>query len=103
DKIYDRMREIALSRTMAEWEELLLNIDVPHTAFVALSHITEQPPLKAVGLFQELHHPSEAKLLQARPPARFSASPAGVHRLPPPLGPQTREGLPGVGSPHGAM
>jgi crotonobetainyl-CoA:carnitine CoA-transferase CaiB-like acyl-CoA transferase len=100
DKIYDRMREIALSRTTAEWEELLLNIDVPHTAFVALSHITEQPHLKAVGLFQELHHPSEGKLLQARPPARFSASPAGVHRLAPQLGQHTREVLREVGYPE---
>ena len=31
DRIYDRMRDIAPSRTTAEWEELLLSIDVPHT------------------------------------------------------------------------
>jgi len=100
DKIYDRMREIALSRTTAEWEELLLSIDVPHTAFAALSQITEQPHLKAVGLFQELDHPSEGKLLQARPPAQFSASPTGVHRLAPQLGQHTREVLREVGYPE---
>jgi len=100
DKIYDRMREIALSRTTAEWEELLLSIDVPHAAFAALSQITEQPHLKAVGLFQELDHPSEGKLLQARPPAQFSASPTGVHRLAPQLGQHTREVLREVGYPE---
>ena len=93
DKIYDRMREIAPSRTTAQWEELLLSIDVPHTAFAKLSEITEQPHLKAVGLFQELEHPTEGTLLQARPPARFSASPANIHRLPPQLGEHTREVL----------
>jgi crotonobetainyl-CoA:carnitine CoA-transferase CaiB-like acyl-CoA transferase len=93
DKLYDRLREIALTRTTAEWEELLLSIDVPHTAFAPLSQITEQPHLKAVGLFQEIDHPSEGKLLQARPPASFSASPAGVHRLSPQLGQHTREVL----------
>ncbi len=103
DKIYDRMREIALSRTTAEWEELLLSIDVPHTAFAALSQIAEQPHLKAVGLFQELDHPSEGKLLQARPPARFSASPAGIHRLSPQLGQHTREVLLEVGYPEGEI
>ncbi len=36
DRIYDRMREIAPSRTTAEWEELLLRIDVPHTGFAKL-------------------------------------------------------------------
>ena len=93
DKIYDRMREIAPSRTTAEWEELLLSIDVPHTAFAKLSEITEQPHLKAVGLFRELEHPSEGTIVQARPPTRFSASPANIHRLPPKLGQHTRDVL----------
>lgn len=93
DKIYDKMREIAVSRTTAEWEELLLSIDVPHAAFAPLSNVAEQPHLKAVGLFQEVEHPSEGKLLQARPPARFSTSPAGVHRLAPQLGQHTCEVL----------
>jgi crotonobetainyl-CoA:carnitine CoA-transferase CaiB-like acyl-CoA transferase len=97
DRIYDRMRDIAPSRTTAEWEALLLAIDVPHTGFAKLSEVAEQPHLKAVGLFQELDHPTEGKLTQARPPARFSASPAGVHRLAPRLGQHTREVLREVG------
>ena len=81
DRIYDRMREIAPSRTTAEWEELLLSIDVPHTAFAKLTEIAEQPHLKAVGMFPELDHPTEGKIMQARPPARFSESPAAIRRL----------------------
>lgn len=30
DRVYDRMRDLALSRTTAQWEALLLKIDVPH-------------------------------------------------------------------------
>jgi crotonobetainyl-CoA:carnitine CoA-transferase CaiB-like acyl-CoA transferase len=97
DRIYDRMRDIAPTRTTAEWEELLLRIDVPHTAFARLSEVMEQPHLKAVGLFQELDHPTEGKIRQARPPARFSASPAAIHRMPPHLGEHTREVLREVG------
>jgi hypothetical protein len=97
DRIYDRMRDIAPNRTMAEWEELLLRIDVPHTGFAKLNEVMEQPHLKAVGLFQELDHPTEGKIRQARPPARFSGSPAGVHRLAPRLGEHTREVLREVG------
>ncbi|MGK0170480.1 MAG: crotonobetainyl-CoA:carnitine CoA-transferase CaiB-like acyl-CoA transferase [Gammaproteobacteria bacterium] len=97
DKIYDRMREIAVTRTTGEWEELLLAIDVPHTAFATLAKIAEQPHLKAVDMFQELEHPTEGTILQARPPARFSASPAGVHRLAPRLGQDTRDILREVG------
>jgi len=91
DRIYDRMREIAPNRTTAEWEELLLRIDVPHTAFAKLTEVAEQPHLKAVGMFPELEHPTEGKIRQARPPARFSASPAAIRRLPPHLGEHTRE------------
>ena len=91
DRIYDRMREIAPSRTTAEWEELLLRLDVPHTAFAKLSEIAEQPHLKAVEMFPVLDHPTEGKIRQARPPARFSESPASIHRLPPRLGEHTND------------
>lgn len=91
DRIYDTMREIAVTHTTAEWEELLLRIDVPHTAFAKLADVETQEHLAAVGLFQEVEHPSEGKLLQARPPARFSKSPASVRRLAPRLGEHTRE------------
>ncbi len=97
DRIYDRMRDIAPTRTTAEWEELLLSIDVPHTAFAKLSEVADQPHLKAVGLFQDVEHPTEGMIRQARPPARFSASPAGIHRLPPRLGEHSRELLREVG------
>ena len=91
DRIYDRMRDIAPSRTTAEWEELLLRIDVPHTAFAKLSEVAEQPHMKAVAMFPEIDHPTEGKLLQARPPARFSKSPASMRRVAPRLGEHTAE------------
>ena len=97
DRIYDKMAEIALRRTTAEWEELLLSIDVPHTAFAVLEEVTEQPHLHAVGLFEELDVPTEGTVVQARPPTRFSASPAGIHRLPPRLGEHSSEILQEVG------
>jgi len=91
DKVYERMREIAPTRTTAEWEALMLRIDVPHTSFAKLAEITEQPHLKAVDLFQDMDHPSEGKIRQARPPARFSGSPAAIRRMAPRLGEHTRE------------
>jgi crotonobetainyl-CoA:carnitine CoA-transferase CaiB-like acyl-CoA transferase len=89
DKIYDRMGEIALTRTTAEWEELLLSIDVPHTAFAKLTEVAEQPHLKAVGLFVELDHPTEGRIRQARPATKFSEAPAGIRRMAPRLGEHT--------------
>ncbi len=97
DAIYARMNKIALERTTAEWEALLLKIDVPHASFAKMKNIGEQPHLKAVGLFQELEHPTEGTIQQARPPARFSESPAAIRRMPPRLGEHTREILTEVG------
>lgn len=97
DRIYDKMREIAITRTTAEWEALFLKIDVPHASFAKLTEVQDQPHLKGVGLFVELDHPTEGKIRQARPPARFSESPAGIHRLPPRLGQHTEEVLRAAG------
>ena len=48
-------------------------------------------------MFPEIDHPTEGKIRQARPPARFSASPAGLHRMAPRLGEHTAEVLREVG------
>ena len=87
------MAEIAPSRTTAEWEELLLRLDVPHTAFAKISEIGEQEHLKAVGLFAAIDHPTEGKLRQARPATRFSEAPPNLHRPSPRLGEHSREVL----------
>lgn len=90
DRIYDKMAEIAITRTTAEWEALLLRIDVPHAAFAKITEIAEQPHLKAVGMIATLDHPSEGSIRQARPSARFSDSPADIRRMPPRLGEHSR-------------
>ena len=90
DQIYNKMAEIAITRTTAEWEELLLRIDVPHAAFAKITEIAEQPHLKAVGMIATLDHPSEGKIRQARPSARFSDTPTEIRRMPPRLGEHSR-------------
>lgn len=97
DLIYNRMSEIGPDRTTAEWEELLLRLDVPHTAFAKLTEIGDQPHLAAVGMFADIDHPTEGRLRQARPPTRFSDDPANLHRMAPRLGEHSREVLREVG------
>jgi crotonobetainyl-CoA:carnitine CoA-transferase CaiB-like acyl-CoA transferase len=97
DKIYARMSEIGPTRTTAEWEELLLRLDVPHTAFAKLTEIGEQPHLKAVGMFVDIDHPTEGHIKQARPPTKFSDDPPNLHRMSPRLGEHSREVLREVG------
>ena len=90
DRIYQKMAEVALTRTTAEWETLLLQIDVPHAAFAKVTEVAEQPHLKAVGMFVTLDHPTEGEIRQARPSAKFSESPAAIQRMPPRLGEHSR-------------
>ena len=97
DKIYAAMREIALTRTCAEWEELLLGIDVPHTSFTRMTEVAEQPHLKAVGMFPVAEHPTEGPIRLARQPTRFADTPANIRRLPPRLGEHTAEVLAELG------
>ena len=97
DIIYAKMREIASTRTNAEWEELLLRIDVPHTIFTRMAEVTEQPHLKAVDMFPVVEHPSEGALRLARPPTRFMSTPANIRRDVPLLGEHTAEVLREVG------
>jgi crotonobetainyl-CoA:carnitine CoA-transferase CaiB-like acyl-CoA transferase len=90
DRIYNKMAEIALTRTTAEWEALLLQIDVPHAAFAKVTEIAEQPHLKAVEMFVTLDHPTEGAIRQARPSAKFSESPAAIQCMAPRLGEHSR-------------
>jgi len=97
DIVYAKMREIALTRTNAEWEELLLRIDVPHTSFTRMAEVKGQPHLKAVEMFPMVEHPSEGTLRLARPPTRFMSTPANIRRDVPHLGEHTAEVLREVG------
>jgi crotonobetainyl-CoA:carnitine CoA-transferase CaiB-like acyl-CoA transferase len=93
DVVYETMRAIALTRTTAEWEELLLRIDVPHTSFTRMTEVADHPHLKAVGMFPVSNHPTEGAIRVARPPTRFAGTPANIRRHAPRLGEHTREVL----------
>ena len=93
DRVYAVMREIALTRTTAEWETLLLGIDVPHTAFTRMAHVADQPHLRAVAMFPVTEHPTEGAIRLAKPPTRFASTPASIRRHVPRLGEHTGEVL----------
>jgi crotonobetainyl-CoA:carnitine CoA-transferase CaiB-like acyl-CoA transferase len=93
DRIYARMSEIGPTRTTAEWEALLLRLDVPHTAFAKVTEIDQQPHLAAVGMFAAIDHPTEGRIKQARPPTKFSDDPPNIHRMSPRLGEHSHEVL----------
>lgn len=88
------------AHTTAEWLELLHGVDIPVTAVNQIEDLFEDPHLKAVGMFEDVEHPTEGVLKTPRFPVQFSASPASVRRLAPNLGEHNEEILGAAGDGH---
>ena len=84
------------ARGNSEWLEALRQIDIPACPVNSIEELFEDPHLKAVGLFEEIDHPTEGGVMVSRHPVRYSRSPASIRRLAPNLGEHTAEvlGLP---------
>jgi crotonobetainyl-CoA:carnitine CoA-transferase CaiB-like acyl-CoA transferase len=74
------------ARTNQDWLELLLRADIPACPVNSLEDLMEDPHLKAVGFFEEMHHPTEGTVRNCRFPVKFGKTPATVRRLAPNLG-----------------
>lgn len=93
--LYDRLAEIMLTRTNAEWFEFLAAHEIPHAPITEFDDLYTDPHLCDVGFWQTGEHPREGTLRWPRFPVGFGAAsaetaeaaPAGAPRL----GEQTQE------------
>jgi crotonobetainyl-CoA:carnitine CoA-transferase CaiB-like acyl-CoA transferase len=83
------------ARGNMEWLEALDEIDIPACPVNAIQDLLDDPHLQAVGLFEEIEHPTEGRVVTCRHPVRYSRSPASIRRLAPNLGEHTAEILGG--------
>jgi crotonobetainyl-CoA:carnitine CoA-transferase CaiB-like acyl-CoA transferase len=83
DHVYGELGRIFLTRTTAEWTELLIKADIPVQPIHSLTSILDDPHLKAVDFFQSVEHPSEGRIRSMRTPAIWSDTPAAPPRLAP--------------------
>jgi len=81
------------ARTNAEWLVALGEIDIPACPVNAIEDLPNDAHLKAVGLFEQIEHPTEGLLNVPRHPVRYSKSPAQIRRLAPGLGEHNGEFL----------
>ena len=72
NEIYQEVGRIFLTRTTAEWRELLERADIPVMPMHTLESILEDPHLAAVGFFQTMEHPVEGRIRQMRVPSTWS-------------------------------
>jgi formyl-CoA transferase len=84
DELNALLEPLFAERSMDEIAALLNAAGVPCGAVRDLHGVFEDPQVAALGLVQQLDHPTAGPIKVVGPPYRFSATPGAV-RLPPPL------------------
>ena len=79
--------------TVDELNERLEANQVPFAKINARPDVVNDPQVQAVNSLWEFDHPFAGPMRQARPPGRFSETPAEIFRCSPELGEHTREVL----------
>jgi crotonobetainyl-CoA:carnitine CoA-transferase CaiB-like acyl-CoA transferase len=82
---------IFASRTRAEWEECLREVDTCFAPVNTLQETLEDPHVRATGMFPSVDHPRLGTLPQIGSPFAFSSGPAAIRRPPPELGEHSAE------------
>jgi crotonobetainyl-CoA:carnitine CoA-transferase CaiB-like acyl-CoA transferase len=93
DDLYRVLAGVMTSRSTAEWMDALERAGVPAVRLSRLEDLLADEHLQSTGFWSVAEHPTEGRLRLPAYPTRFSATPAGVRRLPPRLGEHTREVL----------
>lgn len=93
DHVYGWLAEMFLTRTSAEWTELLDRADIPVVAMHTLETVLGDPHLADVAFFRHVDHPTEGRILSVSNPVQMSQTPVAVTRHAPALGEHTIEVL----------
>ena len=86
DELYALLADEMPARTTDEWVSLLEPLGVPAQPVLAPDDLFDDPHLTAVGMFEEVEHPSEGELTLPRLPLSFDGGHAPAVRGAPRLG-----------------
>ena len=93
DEVYGELTRIFLTRTSAEWLDLLEEADVPAMPMYDFQGVLQDPHLVATDFFRVVEHPSEGTIRTMAVPAKWSRSPTGPARHAPRQGEHSEEVL----------
>lgn len=91
DQVYGELASIFLTRTSAEWLDLLEKADVPAMPMYDFEGVLQDPHLRATDFFRLEEHPSEGTIRTMAVPASWSRTPANPVRHAPRQGEHSRE------------
>jgi len=86
DDLYGFVATVTPQKTTAEWVEICERGEIPCMPVADIQTLMDDEHLKAVGMFERHHHPSEGATVLVRPPVSFSESPADIRRHAPLFG-----------------
>jgi crotonobetainyl-CoA:carnitine CoA-transferase CaiB-like acyl-CoA transferase len=91
DDRLELIQSVLVTRTTAEWLDLLEGAGVPCAPVLTRNEVIEHPQTVANGTVVENEHPVAGRLRQARPAARFEGTPPEYRSGAPLLGEHTDE------------
>jgi len=97
DELYNILDEAFLTRTNAQWMELLQAADCICAPVSSYGDLVEDPQLRANEYIVEVDHPTEGRIPVVGAPWRFSETPAEIAAAAPELGQHTEEVLQELG------
>ena len=75
DVVYAELARILETKTTAEWSAILEKADVPVMPMHDLESLLGDPHIVATDFFPVVDHPTEGRIRNMRPSARFSETP----------------------------
>ncbi len=86
DDLYGFIATVTPGKTTAEWVKICEDGQIPCMPVVDIEDLMDDEHLKAVGMFESHHHPSEGETILIRPPVKFSKSPGSIRSHAPQFG-----------------
>lgn len=86
DDLYGFIATVTPEKTTAEWVAICEEGQIPCMPVVDVEELMDDEHLKAVGMFEKHHHPSEGETILVRPPVKFSKSPGSIRSHAPQFG-----------------
>lgn len=85
-EVYAYVAEVMVTRTTAQWLEVLGRADIPASKLFTVEDLIEDPHLAACRAVREIDHPTEGRMRTTGPLGRFDRTPTDLTRPAPRLG-----------------